>query len=531
MIDSNMAPSATLPSSTSTVGVEFQSILAPAGSADLGCVAAEPPPHFHDLHLDQIVAEIAKPWPEHDIAPFFHVALGDPDAIAYRQEVMRDLENGPRMQAVHSFCERMATVQTNLALVKKQSCAPEGERWHLAAVDAYGAAIVGLRQDLEASPPTSRGLQALQAYLSTIEHSTDFRSRAEEADQVRAGLATVRYSMLLQGDTVTVRADASEEDFSTAVKATFAKFRGGRVKDYRAKLPHHVGLNHIEARVLECVALLFRQPFAALSAFCKRHTTFIDPRVLRFNREVHFYIAVLGHLERFRRSGLPLCYPEVTRTSKQIAVHAAWDLALASKLLDQAAHVVCNDFALRDPQRIMVVTGPNNGGKTTFARMVGQVHYLGCLGCPVPGEQARLYHFDRLFTHFERQEDISTLRGKLQDDLVRIRQILDVATPASLIIMNEIFSSTTLQDAIFLGRKVLEQITALDALAVCVTFLAELSSFDAKTVSLVCTVDAADPAIRTFRLEQRPADGRAYALTIARKYRVTRQQLLERIRP
>ncbi|HEY7113581.1 MAG TPA: DNA mismatch repair protein MutS [Thermoanaerobaculia bacterium] len=491
--------------------------------------AREEPDFFHDLRLDCIVAAITAGREEYDLTPFFYAPLDDSGQVSYRQEIMRDLEDPAVKRAIESFAECMRTVRRSLAVAAKSSYDFERQRWLLAAAETYGDGVEQLDRDLGAFRLASRGLRSFRSALGDYVRSEVFRGLALEAREVAGALAAIRYGMWIRDGSVTVVRDAGEIDYSVAVQEAFAKFREGRERRYDFRFGERQGMDHVDAGIVERVALLFPAPFDALARFAGRRTEFVAVLIARFDREIQFYLAVLDYVGRFRRAGLPFCFPTFSNPGKDIVVRDAYDLALADRLLAENEPIVRNDFHLRGAERFFVVTGPNQGGKTTFARTVGQLHCLARLGCPVPGRQARLFLCDRILTHFGREEEIATQRGELENDLVRARGILERATPNSVVIVNEIFSSTSAEDALFLSREIMDRLARLDLVCVWVTFLDELAALGRKTVSMVAAVDPTDPTTRTFKVERRPADGLAYALAIAEKHRVTERWLKERL--
>jgi DNA mismatch repair protein MutS len=509
---------------------DFHSILAPPGAEGIAVETSQEPGFFADLSLDKIVAAITAGKADYDLPPFFYRPCRDLATIEYRHEVMQDLEHEDVWHVVRSFAEGMRSVHQHLNQSAELYHPHQKKLWFLDAVQIYCGVVAALAQALHAANLQSRGLVGLRSYLIDYTNSERLTALVADTAKLTTALATVKYSMLIKDDKVTVQHYEKTTDYSVKVERTFDRFKQGAVRDYRVKFPEVVDLNHVEAGVLGFVANLYPEIFSDLDDYVTRNQGCIDPTIGRFDREIQFYVSYLEHISVLKGHGLRFCYPQLSRLSKAVRSREGFDLALAHQLTTGQSAVVCNDFYLKDSERILVVSGPNQGGKTTFARTFGQLHYLASLGCPVPGAQAELFLFDRLFAHFERSEDITTLRGKLEDDLFRIHQILAEATPDSIIIMNEIFNSTTLRDAIFLGRTVLGRIMDLDALAVCVTFIDELAGLSAKTVSMVSTVVPENPAIRTFKIMRKPADGLAYALSIAAKYGLTYDRLGERIR-
>jgi hypothetical protein len=510
--------------------VRFCSILFGSPADRVGNDTVEAPAFFADLNCDQIVDAVTAGRDEYNLKPFFHACLPRVEVIKYRHDVMQDLENAPLYEHVTSFAGKMREVREHLVQTQKMYYKEQKEAWFLDTVEIYCGTIKSLAADLTNSDLRSNGFLAFRDYVGDYTSSVRFNSLVAEAQTLKADLATVEYCVLIKGSGFTVRKYEGETDYSAEVEDTFEKFKQGAANDYRVKFPVSTDMNHIEAKILEFAAKLYPEIFTALEEFCNRNGDFIDQTIAIFDREVQFYVAYLDYIAALKRAGLHFCYPRVSDAGREVYDYDGFDIALAHKLLNQNSSVVCNDFHLKDKERILVVSGPNQGGKTTFARAFGQLHYLASIGCPVPGRKAQLFLFDQIFTHFEKEEKVENLRGKLEDDLTRIHGILSQATPRSIIIMNEIFTSTTIQDEAFLSERVMEKIIELGALCVWVTFVDELASFGPQTVSMVSAVVPENPTLRTFKILRRPADGLAYAMAIAQKHRLTFDSIRERIR-
>ncbi len=486
------------------------------------------PACFSDLNLDQFIGAVTARREEYDLEPVFSSPLRDPGTVRYRQAVLRDLGNPELSACVRSFGEQMRRVRGQLSSVRKIEHRYYREGRFLDAVELYCRAVTSLADGLASPVVGSRGLEELREYLATDVRSGAFAGMTSDMRSLRRDLGAVNYAINIRGTRITVSDYGGEPDYGAEVEETFAKFKQGAVKDYRATFPE-LDMGHVQAQVLDLVARLHPGVFSALDDFCVRHGTFIDGTVQVFDREVQFYLAYLDYIARIKDAGLPFCFPEVTENVAETAATDAFDIVLANAKVSAGAIVVCNGFYLQGPERLLVVTGTNQGGKTTFARAFGQLHYLASLGLAVPARTARLFLPDHIFTHFERQESLGTLRGKLEDELVRVHDILQRATGRSIVIMNETFTSTTLEDALYVGKKVVSQMTDLGVVGVYVTFVDELASLGDATVSMVAAIDPQHPTERTFRIVRKPAEGLAYAGAIAEKYGLTHAALMKRL--
>ncbi len=512
----------------------FYSILFPSREQYEKPRRSGPPACSKDLNLRHIFIPILKATVKHNLNDLFYTPLQDQDIITYRQDIMRELEHDKVRSLISNFSKTILAIKDFLD--KLRSVLPREDPWTgnylaqgqaLDCVEKYCRAVSTLAAEMAKLSLSSAGLGNFRKYLQDYCKSADFSGLCADAQKLREQFSKVQYCLLIRKYRIRVRKYEEQVDHSKQIVATFAKFKQEDATDYRREFSEAPSSSHVENSILKKLAKLYKDMFAELYNFCKKYFPFGDRTILRFSQEIHFYLAWLDYIKPLQEVGLSFNYPKICSTPKHLYSRDSFDLALAA---DRQGKIVSNDFELNAPEQVIVVTGPNQGGKTTFARAFGQMHYLASLGLCVPGSEAALYHFDKILTHFCRADNLTTLSGKLQNDLLRFHELLTKATDRSIIIVNEIFSSTMLADALTLGGHLLDAVLGITAPTVIVTFLDELATHSPATVSMMSMVNIDDPAERTFKVVRKPPDGLAYALYIAKKHGLTYEQLSGRLK-
>lgn len=212
-----------------------------------------------------------------------------------------------------------------------------------------------------------------------------------------------------------------------------------------------------------------------------------------------------------------------------IMIRNLYDINLAFKA-EAYNEVILNDFVLNTSESGAWITGANQGGKTTYARSLGQIAYLTLLGLPVPATYAKVPLFTNILTHFTAEEDAAKSNGKLQEELLHIKEMMDQAPSGkSLFILNELFSSATSSDAYDMSKLLIHRLREAGHMVICVTHIPSLAD-DSDGMASLGTQTADSPNHeRTYHIIRKKAELTAYAFTIAKKYHLTLAQIKERM--
>jgi hypothetical protein len=371
------------------------------------------------------------------------LSLGEPDAISYRQEILID-------------CLQTPSVIRDLYALAGEALAAEKSVWGSFARDAPRSMLRTSVNKMEILVTFLRRLR----HVAT-EHASKFQS---------AGLSRF-FAMLIEelGDEYfeLIESYLKELNFkggpllsaelTTGNKGSGYTLRRAREQGFIERLLDRSGysftlpdrdeagaraLGELEDRGVNRVANALTQSRDHVLSF-----------FIMLRTEIGFYVACLNLNDRLVAKGKPTTFPVIVpRDQVALSARGLYDICL-TLTVDQP--VVAHDI---DAERksLVMITGANQGGKSTFLRSVGLAQLMGQCGMFVAGDSFRANACDGVFTHYKREEDETMESGKLDEELARMSDIADHISPGCLLLCNESFAATNEREGSEIARHVVD---------------------------------------------------------------------------
>ncbi len=494
-----------------------------------------------------------------------------PDVITYRLDVLDDFLNCPGLDAA---LEAQLPALAQLGYIG-DAHRPMETQLHqavsrLGELELYVVCVRQFRQLLVAAGDALRstGLRRLRDVLVAREADPSFQALAAELPTLGAEVRNIRSVTIginLDPQLLPMEAtllSISAQRFKGPSASLLGKLLGVGHDEYQGIAPLHSvpaassgsgipthngqGVNPLLVPlfkdlndVLESVA---KPLLKVLTRYIKHNGQFLTT----LEAQIAFYLGAARLIKQLRAVGLPMCRPDVAPVDERVcAVKDAYNFNLALRLLDRhpradlSRQVITNDVEHGSHGRVFILTGPNQGGKTTYTQSVGLLQVLCQAGLYVPGSQARISPVDAIFTHFPVEERPSLEAGRLGEEVKRLGDIFTRATRHSLVLLNESLSSTSPGEGLYLARDVVRALKLLGTRVIFATHLhdlaVDLDTFntahpgDAIVVSLVArSVQEASSGVqarRTYKIQPGPPEGLSFARDIATRYGLSFEQL------
>jgi hypothetical protein len=420
------------------------------------------------------------------------LSLRDPESIEYRQQVLTEC------------LEHQAVVRDLYGLAGEALKAEKGI-WGSMLRDSPRTLLGTSVQKMEVFVDFLRRLRAM-----ADEHADKFSSPGltrffamlrEELDEpyfarIENHLKTLKFN---RGMLMSARLTAGNKGSGYTLRQPREQSLLGRVFDrsgYSFTIPDRDengfrALSALEDRGVNLVAN------AAAQAVDHVHSFFVMLRV-----EIGFYVGCLNLAERLAELGGSTAMP-LPDAEGQLALsaHGLYDVCLR---LTTSETVVGNDLDA-DQKSLVMITGANQGGKSTLLRSVGLAQLMTQAGMFVGAESLRVNVCDGVFTHYKREEDETMESGKLDEELARMSEIADHITANCLLLCNESFASTNEREGSQIARQVVTALLEAGVKVLFVTHMFDLaSSFHRRSLdgALFLRAERGSDGARPFKISE-----------------------------
>ena len=232
-------------------------------------------------------------------------------------------------------------------------------------------------------------------------------------------------------------------------------------------------------------------------------------------KELAFYIGGLRFTRQMQEYGMPWCIPEITAAD---SCSRRWEELYDVSLVYRSRAAAVGNTLTAENKKLYIVTGANQGGKTTFLRSFGQAQLMAQCGLPVGAKAYSAPLRGAIFTHFRQEEDRFLKSGKLDKELEWMSRITDRVRPGDIVLFNESFASTNEREGSEIGREITEAMLVCGVEVVSVSHLHMFAaSFHGREEVQFLRAERLPSGERTFRLKPGEPQETAYGEDIYRR--------------
>ena len=375
------------------------------------------------------------------------------DAIKYRQEVLADVRQNP--EAVRRLYAIAAAADDNNKYFMSATRLTETFANAVELLKKYTTMLKDLREvaDRKLQDFKSEGFKKLltmlqaemtDAFFAEVqEHMTEMR----DVDNILVS-AKLGPSLLSTGYTLRRKEKGFWLHWNLAPSFSVNAEKGAdQLEDIRKRR---------ERSISEATSVMVQS------------TYFLESFFTMLRKELAFYVGCINLSAKMTELGMPMCTPVLKPLeSMDRSWHGLYDVSLA---LTKNAAVIGNDLDAAG-KRLYIVTGANQGGKSTFLRSFGQAQLMAQCGMPVGAESFAAPIRHGVFTHFKREEESWMKSGRLDEELTRLSKIVDHLHRGSLVLFNESFSSTNEREGSEIGCQITKALIENDIEIFSVTHL------------------------------------------------------------
>lgn len=480
---------------------------------------AERPVFFQDLNLDQIMDQVTEDWGQ-EVRAYFYAFPESQAEEAYRRAIYSDVKKEEIYRALMEFTMGMRIRKQYLERRERVQEELQKQVWYLREAQSYIAALEKLKESLEKAGPASEGMKALLDWVSGEVQKKEFQAFRAEVLSLWQELSGFRVLLTYEKERFTIAEGKGTGKYDQFLSECFPAHE----KIFKSPFLGTEDFSNLEEELVKLFRKKHKDFFERLNAFYQRKYAYVHEGAMELLTEMGYYLSFAKFQRKMQENDFLFCTPRVS--GDVLSAKGLYDLALALTNLEKGQAVVSNDAYLAADESFFVLTGPNQGGKTTYARSLGQLIYFTKMGLDVPAEAAEVPYYQNLWTHFSVEESAETGRGKLMDELVRLKPMMQKGQGNCFIVINELFTTAANFDANVMGKRVLEYFIGEHWKGIYVTHLSELAKEGDGIVNLRAGVDSNQ--VQTYEIRRSEAKELAGANRQVEKYRLTYEQLKER---